>query len=107
MIPVATEMDILTCLRCAAAAVRRALLAATAFLVVVPLAMSSAAASQAPRWNILFVFADDQTHRTVSAYPQAWPWLRTPHIDRLAAEGVRFEHAYSGPWCTPSRAMMM
>lgn len=31
----------------------------------------------------------------------------TPHLDRLAAKGVRFEHCYASPLCTPSRVMMM
>jgi arylsulfatase A-like enzyme len=57
--------------------------------------------------NILFLFTDDQTCKSVSCYEGAWPWAQTPHLDRLASEGVRFQNAYSGPWCSPSRAMMM
>ena len=46
--------------------------------------------------NILFIFTDDQSWRTVGCYRPdgAWPFVQTPHIDRLAAEGVRFTHAY-------------
>ena len=40
--------------------------------------------------NILYIFTDDQSHRTVSCYPEAHPWVYTPNIDRLAREGVRF-----------------
>ena len=59
------------------------------------------------RPNILFILTDDQTFKSVSCYRDAWNWSQTPHLDRLAAEGVRFQSAYSGPWCSPSRAMMM
>lgn len=59
------------------------------------------------RPNILFIYTDDQSHRTVSCYPDAFDWVRTPNIDRLASEGVRFSHAYIGAWCMPSRATML
>lgn len=59
------------------------------------------------RPNILFIFTDDQSHRTVSAYEDALSWANTPNIDRLAAEGIRFQHAFAGPWCAPSRAMTL
>ena len=59
------------------------------------------------RPNILFIYTDDQTYRTVSCYPDAYPWVNTPNIDRLAKQGVRFEHAYIGSWCMPSRASML
>ena len=54
--------------------------------------------------NILYIFTDDQSHRSVSCYPEAHPWVQTPNIDRLAAEGVRFTTCYTGAWCAPSRA---
>ncbi len=59
------------------------------------------------RPNILFIFTDDQSHRTVSCYKEAYPWVKTPNIDALAAQGVRFTHAYMGTWCMPSRATML
>jgi arylsulfatase A-like enzyme len=57
--------------------------------------------------NILFIYSDDQSHRTVGCYPEAYPWVRTPNIDRLARRGVRFAHAYIGTWCMPSRATLL
>jgi len=59
--------------------------------------------------NILFIYTDDQSHRTLSCYRDqgARPWVRTPNIDRLAAEGVRFTSAYGASWCTPSRACVL
>ncbi len=59
------------------------------------------------RPNILFIYTDDQSHRTVGCYPEAYDWVRTPNIDRLAEQGIRFAHAYIGTWCMPSRATML
>jgi hypothetical protein len=40
--------------------------------------------------NILFIYADDHSPKTVSCYEGAYPMARTPNIDSLAASGVRF-----------------
>ncbi|HSS95127.1 MAG TPA: choline-sulfatase [Candidatus Dormibacteraeota bacterium] len=53
--------------------------------------------------NILLVIADQLAARSLPAYGNRV--VKTPHLDRLAAEGVVFEHAYcSSPLCAPSRA---
>ena len=57
--------------------------------------------------NVLFILTDDQSHRTVSCYDEAYKWARTPNIDELAKNGVRFTHCYSGSWCQPSRLSSM
>jgi arylsulfatase A-like enzyme len=54
--------------------------------------------------NILYIFTDDQSFRTVSAYPESYEWVHTPNIDRLAEEGMRFSNCYPGTWCMASRA---
>ena len=59
------------------------------------------------RPNILLIFTDDQSHRTVGAYPEAYNWVNTPAMDSLASQGVRFEYAYIGTWCMPSRATLL
>ena len=66
---------------------------------------SGLAAEERP--NILLIYTDDQTHRSVGCYPEAWDWVRTPNIDRLAEKGVRFHHATIGTWCMPSRATIL
>ncbi len=72
------------------------------------LSLSPAAAADKSRpLNILFIYADDQSYKTVGCYPEAWPWVRTPNIDALAHSGVRFHGAYLGGWCMPSRASML
>ena len=76
-------------------------------LVACAAAREARAGENDRRPNILFVFTDDQSHRSVSCYEQAHPWVKTPHLDRLAAEGVRFASAYAGTWCLPSRAMVL
>ena len=59
--------------------------------------------SNCPR-NILYIFTDDQSFRSVSCYPEAISWISTPNIDRLAHEGMRFSNCYTSAWCAPSRA---
>lgn len=57
----------------------------------------------APRPNILWVCADQQRADTLGCYGNTW--VRTPHLDALAAEGIRFTSAFSqSPMCSPSRA---
>jgi arylsulfatase A-like enzyme len=56
--------------------------------------------------NILIAITDDQSWEHLGAYGA--DWIDTPNVDRLAAEGVRFEHAYSvAPSCSPSRASLL
>ncbi|MFN8711012.1 MAG: sulfatase-like hydrolase/transferase [Planctomyces sp.] len=64
-------------------------------------------ATAADRPNILLIYADDQSTRTVGCYPGSWPWVKTPHIDHLAEQGIRFSHCYLGSWCMPSRATLL
>jgi len=60
-----------------------------------------------PRPNILLIFADDHSAKTLSCYERAYPLASTPNIDRLAAQGVRFSAGYMGSWCMPSRASLL
>lgn len=68
-------------------------------------ARSIAVADDRP--NILFIYTDDQSDRTVSCYPESFDWVQTPSIDALARQGVRFSRAYIGSWCMPSRASLL
>jgi len=71
------------------------------------LLLSVVPAIAADRPNILFIYADDHSPRTLSCYEDAYPMARTPNIDALAAAGVRFQGAYLGSWCMPSRASLL
>jgi len=59
---------------------------------------------KASRPNILYIFTDDQSYRTISCYPGAYAFADTPNIDTLAQKGVLFTQAYIGAKCVPSRA---
>jgi arylsulfatase A-like enzyme len=69
--------------------------------------LANAQTTAAQRPNILFIYADDQSYKTLSCYDGAPHWVKTPNIDRLASQGVRFERTYLGPWCMPSRASLL
>lgn len=72
-----------------------------------------AADSAAPRWNILFIFADDwgryaSTYAALDGKPSINDVIKTPHVDRLAREGVTFRRAFvNAPSCTPCRSSLM
>ena len=56
--------------------------------------------------NIIYFLADDLGYGEVGAYGQEI--IQTPHLDRLAAEGLRFTQHYSGsPVCAPSRCTLL
>jgi arylsulfatase A len=55
--------------------------------------------------NIILIMADDMGYECVAANGGA-PY-KTPVLDELARTGVRFEHGYSQPLCTPSRVQIM
>ena len=65
---------------------------------------ASAALPEKP--NILFILADDLGYGELGCYGQ--PKIRTPHLDRMAAEGLRFTQFYAGcTVCAPSRSVLM
>ena len=62
--------------------------------------------SAAERPNILWICTDQQRYDTIGCLGN--PWISTPNLDRLCAEGVAFTHAYcQSPICTPSRASFL
>lgn len=66
--------------------------------------VTTAATRRAP--NVIFILADDLGYGDLSCYGQQK--FQTPHLDRLASEGVRFTQCYSGSTvCAPSRACLM
>ena len=62
-----------------------------------------ALAAQPP--NFIVLFADDQGWGDLGAYGH--PDIRTPHLDRMAAEGMRLTSFYAASFCGPSRAALM
>jgi arylsulfatase A-like enzyme len=59
----------------------------------------------ADRPNIVLIVADDLGYADLGAYGN--DVIRTPNIDRLAAEGIRFTSFHTAPMCAPSRAMLL
>lgn len=57
------------------------------------------------RPNIVLILADDLGYETVGCY--GGTSYETPNIDRLASEGIRFDHAYAMPLCTNTRIQLM
>jgi len=57
------------------------------------------------RPNIVLIMADDLGREGLGVY--GGTSYQTPHLDRLAATGLRFDRAYAQPLCTPSRVKIM
>lgn len=74
-------------------------------LGLVSLLLAAAAPAQ-QRPNIVLVLSDDHSAAYLGAYGD--PAIRTPNLDRFAAQGIRFDRAYvASPQCVPSRAALM
>lgn len=74
------------------------------FCLVLSVLTTTTEAAEPP--NIIYILADDLGYGDLSCYGQTK--LATPHIDRLASEGMRFTNHYSGNTvCSPSRAVLM
>jgi arylsulfatase A-like enzyme len=67
---------------------------------------SSARAEAGPiKPNIVYVLADDLGYGDLGSYGQRT--IRTPHLDRMAAEGTRFSEHYGASVCAPSRYTLL
>jgi len=72
----------------------------------VPRWARAADAATAPKPNIVYILADDMGYGDLGCYGQKT--LTTPHLDRMAAEGMRFTQHYAGSTvCAPSRCVLM
>lgn len=79
-----------------------ATLVLVSILCVVPHNLSDAADPP----NIIFILADDLGYGDLGCYGQQV--IRTPHIDQMAKEGIRFRNFYAGcTVCAPSRSVLM
>jgi arylsulfatase A-like enzyme len=93
----------------------RLVLAACLLFAGCGMARGAAAGRAAPRRpNFVFVYTDDQRWDAMGVVQREqgdrarFPWLRTPHMDRLATEGVRFSNAFVvNALCAPSRASFL
>src|SRR5436190_11833580 len=86
--------------------IRFALTAATSLVV-----FATAVLQAQTRPNFLFIYTDDQRYDAMGCVQKEqgdkgrFPWLQTPNMDRVAAEGVRFRNAFViNSLCAPSRS---
>ena len=83
---------------------RRLLVLLLATLLLPPLAADPVHAADRP--NVVFIMADDLGYGDLGCYGQQR--IKTPAIDRLAAEGMKFTDFYAGSTvCAPSRCVLM
>jgi len=75
-------------------------------VVALGLTFAVSHAAEPRRPNVVFVLADDLGYGDLGCYGQTK--IRTPHLDRLAADGMRFTQFYAGSTvCAPSRCCLM
>ena len=68
--------------------------------------LAAASSTTAAPPNVVFILTDDLGYADLGCYGQKI--IRTPNLDRMAAEGMRFTQHYSGsPVCAPSRCVLM
>ncbi len=72
---------------------------------VAALTASAAFAAAAPKPNVIVVMTDDQGYGDLSAHGN--PVLRTPSMDKLHSQSVRFTDFHVAPMCTPSRGQLL
>jgi len=65
----------------------------------------SSTSYQPEKPNIIILLADDMGYGDLSV--QGHPTIRTPNIDQLASEGIRFTSFQTAVWCVPSRTQLM
>jgi arylsulfatase len=66
---------------------------------------AAARAADPPRPNVIYVMTDDQGYGDIAALGN--PVVRTPHLDRLWRESVRFTEFHASPTCAPTRAALL
>lgn len=66
---------------------------------------NQATSGEAGQPNIVLIMADDLGYEGLSCYGSTH--YQTPELDKLAAEGMQFQYAYSTPLCTPTRVQIM
>lgn len=78
----------------------------TMLLCAAALLVEAAVAAETPKPNILFVLSDDHSYPYLHCYGRTE--MKTPNLDRFAAEGVKFHRMFTtAPQCVPSRASIM
>ena len=74
-------------------------------ILAVLLVCGSLEAGETPSPNVVILVADDLGYGDLGSYGH--PTIRTSHLDRMAAEGIKLSQFYAAPVCTPSRAALL
>ena len=77
---------------------------AVAVAVVAVMTASAWGGESASRPNVIVILVDDMGFSDIGCYGSEIP---TPHLDQLAADGVRFTQFYNTPRCSPTRAALL
>lgn len=80
-------------------------IALSSLIVQVLLSMNSGDARTAENPNFVVIFTDDQGYHDVGCFGS--PDIRTPRLDAMAKQGMKFTSFYAQPVCGPSRAALM
>ncbi len=76
------------------------------FYIIYLIQFTASVAAQSARPNIIYIMADDLGYADLSCYGRKD--YKTPHLDKLAMQGVKFMNAYAAaPLCTPTRTAFM
>jgi arylsulfatase A-like enzyme len=78
---------------------------AASVLLAICLNSTAKSADPARAPNIVLILADDQGYGDIPAHGN--PTLKTPNLDRLHAEGVRFTDFHVSPTCSPTRSALL
>ena len=82
----------------------RLYVSATLFATAATLGAVNSVQAQAQRPNIVFIMGDDIGWSNIGVYNQGLMAVRTPNLDQLAAQGLRFTDYYAEASCTAGRA---
>ena len=74
-------------------------------LIICFLGLKNPMFSQSEKANFIIFFTDDQGYKDVGCYGS--PNIKTPHLDQMAKEGMKFTNFYAQPLCGPSRAALL
>lgn len=78
------------------------------FILLIPILLLEGCRTSGPqvkRPNVILILADDLGYETMNV--NGGQSYKTPNIDRLSSQGMRFEHCYAQPQCTQSRVQLL
>ena len=75
----------------------------TTAILLILLTVCTANAVEKP--NVILIMTDDQGYGDLAAHGN--PWIKTPNLDKLAAQSVRLDDYHVSPYCVPTRAALL